>query len=75
MDRAACADFSYVRCVDLNAASASAPAWDNATMVATHAPVCPGVDCGKVADPYNLHPNALGMVNIATKFEDAVDAS
>lgn len=73
---AACAEWSaYVRCVDLAAASASAPAWDNSTMVASAAPVCPGVDCGKIADPYNFHPNGVGMVNLAAKFDDAIDAS
>lgn len=72
---AACAEWSYVHCVDLNAASASAPTWDNTTMVATNAPTCPSVDCGKIADPYNLHPNSVGMVNLATKFEDAIDAT
>lgn len=73
--QAACADYSFTRCVDLDAASVSAPAWDNATMVATNPPSCPGTDCGKAADPYNFHPNAAGMVNIATKFDDAIDAS
>lgn len=72
---AACGEWSYVTCVDLDAASASAPAWDNTTMVATNAPTCPGVDCGKVADPFNFHPNGVGMGNIATKFIDAIDAS
>lgn len=73
---AACAEWPHVRCVDLQAAVANAPAWDNRTMVATSAkPKCPGVDCGKEPDAAAVHPNGLGMVNIAEKFEAAIDAS
>lgn len=73
---AACAEWPHVKCVDLQAASLNAPAWDNRTMIATKAkPRCPGVDCGKIPDPAEVHPNGLGMVNLATKFEDAIDAT